>query len=237
MLALLFACAPEAADPITCSDADHQCLTGFVTDFLRTPLPGVEVCQYGTSKVACARTAEDGTFELPGLPLAENLTITQTLEGYAPSAYPINTAAIPHYYWAMRMIDDALVETQRSVVDADVEPGTGGLFMEIGTPTTDDPIAWALIEGATVSISPDSGEKHYMNLIYMPDDDLDSTSSVGFAGFMNVAPGDYTVSAVAPSGPCRDELMGWAVGDDGVVVAPVIEGFASWFSVGCLSGE
>lgn len=237
MLALLFACAPEVADPITCSDADHQCLTGFVTDFAGAALPGVELCVYELPELPCATTAADGTFELPGLPLAENLTVTQTLDGYQASAYPINTEAVPRYYWAMRMIDDALVETQRSVADATVEPHTSGLFMEIGVPTSSDPIAWTLLEGATVSISPDAGEKHYMNLIYMPDDDLLATSSVGFAGYMNLPPGEYTVNAVAPGGECHDELMGWKVEADGAVVAPAIEGFASWISVGCPAAE
>ena len=236
LLAVAIASAGCAAPPapVECDDADHTCLQGIVTDFLQSPLPGAELCVMDHEEIACATTAENGAFTLPGLPLQEDIVVLQRKDGYQPTAYPLDSAQAPAIAWAMRMLPDSLVETQRNAVNEEVQPGTGGLFFELGVRTSADPLAWTDVEGATVEVSPgDGGDLYYLNVLYMPDADLTSTTGVGFVGVMNLEPGDYEVVATAPAGDCTTEMISWAFEPGDPVPALAIDGFATYFSIGC----
>lgn len=233
MLLTLLACTPEF-ERVDCDDAEHHCLQGNMFDSIGRGLDGVELCVDELPDVPCVVTGSDGSFQLPGLPTTGQFTLLSDREGYEPLVNPFQAERLPVTQWASYMVTDGVSNVQRDSFPVPVEEGLGFVIVDLGRLSSDAPILWDHVEGGTLGVESEGDSTvMYLNGLYLPDEDLESTASGGFVAIANVPVGELAVRAYSPEGECDANLQGWdfEVGDP--AVAPIQANRTTYFALEC----
>ena len=99
--------------------------------------------------------------------------------------------------------------------------GTGALVVDVGP-----------LSGATFELVPASGKGFYYDAQGDPSLDLDSTSTSGAGGFVEVAPGEVEVRIGGTATNCV-ATFGWPGSEANTITMPIKAGFVSWSGVTC----
>jgi len=241
ILLLALACddpTPPACDAV---DDDYACFRGNFITLLQAGLEGVEVCVPELEDVDCTLTDDEGGFVLAGLPRDTDLVVTATLEDTVPTAFPQNSAHEARNFVAT-LYDASFAELNAermgTVYDPEASHLAFTLFHYAREPGGEELPPHT--EGVSFTLEPDQGVPYYMNGLFLADDDLTATSGSGFAGVVNVEPGDYELSLDNPGGPCGGEhYFSYAFDEGDPVPMPALEGFTTYVDVVCppLEGE
>jgi hypothetical protein len=156
-------------------------------------IPDVTVCVNGHAEIPCVMTGPDGTFSLPGLPEAADIVVTLKKDGYVPALKAIETART----------DMQTTNPIPMFLSSDPQPDLGFpvdmqqkgavVFFVIGPAPPDSGAPFGPDQGATVTLSPTSGN----GPLYGDNNffDAGTMSIVGGAGeYLNVDPGDYVLT-------------------------------------------
>jgi len=150
-------------------------VTGLVTDPSGQPLGGATITVAGGETSAETDTLTSGaigSYRVPGLPLPGTYTVTASLDGYARQT--------------TRIALDA--DVTEAVADLVLTPTTGRLTGVVVDAGSGDPIA-----GAEVTVS-DGAEERTATTASSP------AARAGRFSVGSLAPGTYTITAVAPTG-------------------------------------
>ncbi len=233
----LLALACQAPESPSCEASTDQfaCFRGNFVTLLQQGISGVEVCVPDVEGVDCQVTDDEGAFVLSGLPMDTDLVVTATLEEMVPTAFLQNTAAEARNFVAT-LYDESFVELNAERMGAVFDPDAAHLafsvFQYARTPEGDE--LPPRTEDVSFSIVPEEGIPYYMNGLFLADDELSSTSSSGFAGVLNLVPGDYEVFLDNPGGPCGTEHYFSFSFEEGEPVPFVgLEGFTSYVDLVC----
>jgi hypothetical protein len=165
------------------------------------PLPGVTICIYQNSAIACATSAADGTFTLTGLPIRGDLVLELKKDGYQSILLPIETASSdmdgrgnPLYMSpnaSPPQVGEAIDQTNKGTINAfAVQLDSNGVDLHS-------------VPGTTVTLSPSSGIGPY----FVNDNGSIDLTSTGYTGqtalFYNVDPGTYTLTYANPAFDCE----------------------------------
>jgi hypothetical protein len=164
-------------------------------------IPDVTVCVNGHAEIPCAMTGPDGTFSLPGLPQATDVVVTFKKDGYVPALKAVETART----------DMQTTNPIPMFLSSDSQPDLGFpidmqqkgavFFFAIGPAPPDSGAQFGPDQGATVTLSPTSGN----GPLYGDNNFFDASamSIVGGAGeYYNVDPGDYVLTVDDPNHNC-----------------------------------
>ncbi len=204
-------------------------VSGSVEDFLSgDPIAGVDICAPSHPDVVCVFSDPDGLYELAGVPANEPVHFLGSRDDYRwGSGFVLATGEEDLEVGRGALIDDTTAALQFGLFGVDAVDGTG--IINIGTGNTIDGDGLGAA-GITGELSPAAGD----GPLYFDDDNQptpDGTSSGAGGGviFVNVPPGDYTVSLAG--GDCEvDEEVPWGWPADGggwsvLVVADAITFF------------
>jgi hypothetical protein len=209
-------------------------------------IPGVQVCVNGHSEIPCTSSAADGTFTLAGLPGGANLPITLVKDGYLSVLKPIQMGRTDNtntqFPIFMTLASDSVPDAGFAIDQQ--SKGLVNVFVLSTAPPADagpdSGLMFSLVPGATLSISPTSGNgPEYIdnnNLL-----DPTATSTIGVSAmFYNVAAGNYTLTVNAPNFDC--EAINFPLSADGYpngtphqVAFPVLAGYVDLVGVLCSS--
>ena len=171
-------------------------------------VPGVRVCAYLSSKLttgtvpaestalACVTSAADGTFVFPDVPVRTNLALTLNKTGFVPVVLSISTASTPMDSRSNPVYMFPVTSQTDPVPGVTVDwQNKGQVYMFIIGPAPDGGSDFAGEPGATVSMSPASGNGPYYTDpatgLYVPS----ATSFIENTGaFFNVTPGTVTLT-------------------------------------------
>jgi hypothetical protein len=203
--------------------------SGEVREFLpgqglpRPPVEGVTVCPHLPTPGNCATTDAGGAFTLTGLPASSNIGILLEKDGYMRT---LRLAATP----AKDFTGAGLLLDSAAIIQAYVE-ASGGSW-----PLTDKgAIVIAAVQpqgsnmvpaaGATFVLSGTTGlGPVYASAGETADPTLTSTTSSGFAKFVDVTPGMATVTVTLPGKTCVGPMDAWKGTSPGTLTFPVEAG-------------
>lgn len=234
---LLLALACDDPQPPVCDAAedDYACFRGNFITLLQRGIPDVEVCVLDVDGVDCVTTDDDGGFVLAGLPQDTDLVVTATLDGMVPTALLQNSADEARNFVAT-LYDVSFAELNAERMGTVYDPAAAHLAFTVFHYAR-EPGGETLpphTEDVTFAISPEGGVPYFMNGLFLADDGLQGTSSSGFAGAVNLDPGDYSLSLDNPGGPCGTEhyfSFDFAVGEPVPFVG--VAGFTSYMDLVC----
>jgi hypothetical protein len=195
-------CEPEGGAP------EKVSVTGRVTVFAPTtatdvqadPVEGAEVCIHENNTVACASSGADGSFTLTDVAIQQEVMLTVTKDGYEPSATQIFVGvndmevALP-----VPMLTEDAVKEAEDTTGITLDETKGSIIASVGiselVPDAGAGFVYTSLEGVTASLDPASGDgPFYADADGKIDLSLQATSELGGLSFLNVEPGDYTLS-------------------------------------------
>jgi hypothetical protein len=192
-------------------------------------IPDVAVCVNGRPEIPCVMTGPDGTFALPGLPQATDVAITFKKDGFVPAVKAVETARTDMQTTNPIGMFSTSDPQPNLGFPIDMQQKGAVLFFVIG-PAPDGGAGFAADEGATVMLSPASGN----GPLYGDNNFLDAATMgiVGGAGeFLNVDPGDYALTVNDPNHNCSPisfPFGGWGYPlPPASVKFPVLAGFVT----------
>jgi hypothetical protein len=196
--------------------------------------PGVRICLRGTQ--ICTESDAAGQFVLGGLTAGMDAVITFELTGYQPTLRLAQVGSDPINLRGVRMLDVA--------VRGDVHRDTGVTRDETTGVVAAIPIApgegvgsFLLPEGVSVALMPGEHRPFYSRGTIEPsglssnelDPELSATRAGGWAVFLNVPQGAYSLRFERNGVPCAQTLPGGGLGLDaqGNVRIEVVSGFTT----------
>jgi hypothetical protein len=235
MLAVLLACDDPQPPECDAAEDEFACFRGNFISLLQQGIEGVQVCVPDVEDVACVLTDDEGGFVLAGLPQDTDLAVTGTLDGMVPTAFLQNSGhEALNFVATLYDVSFAEFSAERmgTVYDPDAAHLAFTVFHYARNP--DEEELPPHTQGVTFSLSSDSGVPYYMNGLFLPDQDLTSTSSSGFAGVVNLAPGDYELSLESSGGLCGSEhYFSFAFQEGEPVPFVALAGFTSYLDLVC----
>lgn len=227
---LLPACEP--AEPPTCDDTDDfACFRGVVSDLVGNALEGVELCTPDLPEVDCVRTAEDGTFRIPGLPKDTDVLVTSEHPDFVPTIFPQNTGW-DWYAWNKVAVPTGIMDTHASRLGVDLDPDLGHLLFLVWEGLNLDGVDTPRVAGVTADLLQPAGDVFYADGIGLATSTETATTGSGSGGALNLSPGRAEVELAAPEGPCSEHSFSWARDGDAWPV-PIRAGFATAIDVVC----
>jgi hypothetical protein len=156
-------------------------------------LAGVKVCVHDMPEIACATTDAKGEFELLGLPALTNIVLTLDKEGFVPASKSIQTASTD-----MNVNGSSILMFGATTLQApdgfEQVPNTGSVdFFAIG-PTDADPNTFVILSDVGVALSPSRGERPFFSDARGVYDPTAKSTVGGFGFFLNLPPGEYTLT-------------------------------------------
>ena len=181
-------------------------LSGVVTNLASgDPLANVSVCVYDHPRIDCATTNGAGMYTLPGVPVGEGAIEFQGGGVFPGLFHGVTSMDDTLNYFAL----DALAATIfAAALGEQLDPARGHLG------------AWAVdangepLANVSFALSPESGAgPGYITPQSSIDPELTATTEVGFAGWVNVDPGEVQITATHPTLSCTPHASAIA-GDD-----------------------
>jgi hypothetical protein len=209
-----------SADASTIDAAGSTSGSGQVTDESGSGIADAMVCVINRSDIPCVIADIDGNFKIDfpdvsGSDLAFEATATGFLGLVLTEHEPTNVAGETSIVYPSTI--PLFSESQATALLGSGSAGAGFTF-----PTTSAGFAEIRIEGATAgtltgataTLTPSGSGPVYLNGLGTPDPKLTSTTTSGGVLFGNLAPGLYTVTAIATGKTCSVSPGGtFIVGD------------------------
>lgn len=200
-------CAPTTTLPIRTLDVDEP--------GNQTPLPGVTLCESGTTN--CVVSDAMGLAQLR-LPVGQEISYTAEKDGYGSQLRPAVVSGTEQTV-SLFMRTDALLTTQYGRVSSTYpEVDTGTVFVAV----------WALgvggLENATLDLIDGVEKGFYTDAEGRWSPTLIATTSAGTGGFVEVAPGEVEVRIGGAVSGCIAH-WGWPSDSANAIRLPVREGF------------
>ncbi len=196
-------------------------LSGTISEWLSPTttngvIEGAEVCVLGTTR--CDTTNASGIYQLPdAVPANTQFGIAITADGYLRTVL-LSRGQPDDVMPDMTMVTEALAEQKVADAGGTWPLGTTGI-VEIGMYVFDGNFTPA--QGLTAAISPASGTGAvYLGTDGYPDTSLTATSTLGAVMFVNVAPGDVTITPTLAGHDCVRPQDGWNGDDAGTLALP-----------------
>lgn len=181
------------------------------------PLPGVEVCELGTS--GCVTSTAGGHYAID-VADGPDVALTYTLAGRLPVLIPLATGTDSRGRNVALPAADYL--TSVATAFGATQPATTGAIEFFTTPM-----------GTTVSLASGTGDgPHYLNA-GLPDPTLMATGTPGWGFFFGVAEGTAEIAFDHPTGTCADMGDAWESTTAEQVRAPVVPGHLTFASMRC----
>jgi hypothetical protein len=175
------------------------------------PLSGVEVCVYEDSSIPCVKTGADGKYSLHGVPAGVSLYLSYNKTDYSPNLYGITATA------GQNVDAPAILLTTLAFSEAWAKKGGTTYDPKYGTilfgATTLGPSNTPFkqffgttelfyLDGFSVAVSPavKSGPV-FTSAAWAPDPALKTASAAGW-GYIQAAPGTYTLTITHPTMTC-----------------------------------
>ena len=185
---LLGACSGTDVDGAAALDAE---LSGIVLDEHYELVADMEICVVDRPDIPCAVSAGDGSYAI-ALPQDERLLIAYEKEGFLPTLRTVAVEDTLFSYWLMQ--SRAWFEQLAASADTSLDPDKGMVGVQIVDTRA----------GARVALHPDVGVGPlYMNEDWAFDPLLEETSELGMAGFAEVEPGGYALTAATGTTLCE----------------------------------
>lgn len=173
---------------------------------------GVEVCVHENSDVPCVMTDAKGKFALDGVPTEVAYLLTFHKDGYGKVVrqQPPAVADVTIYEPDSRLakVDIAEADLAAAGVTPDDTKGSIGFGAAVNNDAgTESPFAFKVaglldlifLEGYTVSIDPKAGTGPvYRDADEEPDPSLTKSSEAGYGFFVDLPPGDYSLTFEHP---------------------------------------
>jgi hypothetical protein len=187
----------------------------------RPPLEGAAFCETGTENCEMTDANGQATIEID-VPADGQISYTYTKDGYVSA---LRTEVVDDTFVGGRTnwtLTDAEMKRQADLLMTPYPmQGTGTLVVDVG-----------IISGATFELVPASGKGFYYDAQGEPSLDLDSTSTSGAGGFVEVAPDEVEVRLGGTATNCV-VAFGWPGSEANTVRMPIKAGFVSWSSLTC----
>lgn len=174
-------------------------------------LHGVNVCLVGSSSETCTDTDDDGIYTLSDAPGDSDISLTVTKEGYIGGTIPLTTPGDSHEVPVVSMGGAILIELQMGILNVDAVENTGQVAFSISNGINGDNLN---IAGITVNLAPNTADgPFYSNASGLPEPELEETSANGGGLFVNVVPGQYSLSQSNLPENCLP-MLGWGAPDN-----------------------
>jgi hypothetical protein len=207
-----------------------------------TPIEGVKVCAYQNPSIPCVMTDSNGHFQLGGLPPRTNVPVSLEKAGYLSELLAVGTPSTGTDNSGFPTFLSPVVPMYPNIPGATVDSQNKGAIAVFAVAPARDAAAgqgFAGDQGATITISPDSGIGPY----FADRNNLFVTGATTYADFLsayfNLDPGTYTVTVTDPINDC--EAIAFPYASDGYPVPngmheiqlPVAAGFTTLGGVLC----
>ena len=230
IFAVLSCVKPE---PPQCDDAEnYACFRGAFRSLLGGAVEDMEICTPDLPDVPCVRTAEDGTWNIPGLPKDTDVWVTTEHPDFVPTVFPQNTA-YDWYEWYKVALPSWIMDENAKNLDLEIDPSKGHLIFLVWEGMNIDGNDTPLVQGVRATLAPASENLFYANLFNLADPNMTETGSSGSGGAVNIEPGMIEISLEAPSGACAEHSFSYAFSDDGTIPIPIVEGYTTAIDVLC----
>ncbi|MDH3653326.1 MAG: hypothetical protein OEN21_03580 [Myxococcales bacterium] len=187
----------------------------------RPPLEGAAFCETDTENCEMTDANGQATIEID-VPADGQISYTYTKDGYASA---LRTEVVDDTFVGGRTnwtLTDAEMQRQADLVMTPYPyEGTGALVVSVFPRS-----------GATFELVGASGKGFYYDAQGDPSLDLDSTTTNGVGGFVEVAPDEVEVRLGGTATNCVAEF-GWPGSEANTIRMPVKVGFVSWSGVVC----
>ncbi len=221
------------AEPPTCDDTeDFACFTGAFRSLLGERAGGVEVCTPQQYDVGCVTADDEGTWKLPGLPLATDVLVTASFEGAVDTVFSQNTA-MAWYDWYKVMVPRSIMATNASNLDVELDPDKGHVLFIVWEGLNLDGVDTARVPDVTATLVEGDGSVFYASSLGLASKSADATTSNGSGGVLNLDPGLHTLRFDAPGGDCTEPMFHYAYTAPNEIPVPVLAGHTTAIDVLC----
>ena len=195
-------------------------------------MEGMELCTPDLLDVPCVRTADDGTWNIPGLPKDTDVWVTAEHPDFVPTVFPQNTA-YDWYEWYKVALPSWIMEENANNLDLQVDSSKGHLIFLVWEGRNIDGNDTPLVQGVRANLSPMSENLFYANLFNLADPNMTETGTSGSGGAVNVEPGMIELSLEAPVGTCSEHSFSYEFSEGGSIPVPIVEGYTTAIDVLC----
>ncbi len=234
MRALIFlflaGCSVPTA-PAECGDSEFACFRGTFRTLIDEPVEGMEICAPELG-LECVSTADDGSWQMPGLPLDSNVFLTVEHADFVATLFPQHTS-MDWYAWHKVAVPPFVLDTHADRLDATLDDGLGHLLFLVWEGLNIDGVDTSRIEGVTATLHSPSGSIFYADGIGLASASATQTTGSGSGGALNLEPGLASLSLAAPGGPCEEHSFSWAFEPGEPIPVPLRAGYATAIDVIC----
>lgn len=196
-LALLTVCtaACSDADDGDPSDIETETMPMVAIDYpSEAPVEGARICIRETG--ACGTADDTGQLDL-AVPVDGDYIIEVAADDYMPGIFPIRGDASDDE-WMMLMVKVAVVDALYATMGVERDPAKG---VAAGSALTVDGDG---VAGVTGELSPASGTPYFFDADGVPTTMGATSAEVPFFGYVNVDPGEVTLSGSHPDLVCEN---------------------------------